>query len=548
MTLSADAVRGGSDSVLKGGETMPLGAHDQESPSTAAPVYFRSLLSPEGEQEDPGAELSGLSYALDLNLDQVIASIAGDREQRDLITAILCSPLHEASTVRLRQAVFKDLEFEPLRRGVKESTALFRQVRVHLAQLPKMRSSHQRGGWFLDAVAIYCDAITSLNECLRAHPVTSGALVEFGRFLNNYANSSSFRALSADTAHLKGLLGRIRYNVRVRGGHVEVTRWGDEPDYSVEVLKTFERFAQGEAQDYRISFRSWPGMNHVGEQILALLARLFSEEFASLDAYYQRHQDFFDPAAKRFEQESQFYLAYLDYIAPMQSAGLPFCYPLVGSSKAVFATDTFDIALAEKLVAEHHTVVRNDFALSGVERIFVVSGPNQGGKTTFARTFGQLHHLSSVGCPVPGSQARLFLSDHLFTHFEREEDLANMSGKLEDDLTRIRRTLLNATRNSVIVLNEIFSSTTLQDAQFLGGKVLAKLVDLDLLAVYVTFVDDLASLDPSIVSIISTIVPGNPSERTFKVVRGPADGLAYALAIAEKYDLTYERLRERIRR
>lgn len=62
-------------------------------------------------------------------------------------------------------------------------------------------------------------------------------------------------------------------------------------------------------------------------------------------------------------------------------------------------------------------------------------------------------------------------------------------------------------------MNEIFASTTLSDARFLGEKVLTRVIDLDLLCLYVTFVDELASQGLTVVSMASTVVPGNPAER-----------------------------------
>jgi DNA mismatch repair protein MutS len=510
---------------------------------------FTSLLSAETGGHFLMQEEADEAVVADLNLDRIVNAVAGDREERDLIVQLLCQQTGDVSTVAYRHEVFRDLEDPGLLVAAGRFAEQMRQVRVHLGQLPKMYSSHQREGWFLDAAAIYGDAVRSLAAKLEASPIASRGLLAFRDYLASYAVSDRFTRLASDTAARRADLAQVTYQMRIKGLRVEVSRYDGEPDYSAEIAKTFERFRQGAVKDYRVPYRSWPGMNHVGTQIAELVARLFPDEFSALAEFCRQHSGFLDPVMAQFDRELQFYLAYLDYIRPLRAAGLSFCYPeLTSDSKEIFARDTFDLALAAKLTSSATTVVTNEFHLTGPERVIVVSGPNQGGKTTFARTFGQLHHLAGTGCPVPGSEARLFSCDQIFTHFEREEDIANLTGKLEDDLLRIQKALLAATPDSIVIMNEIFTSTTVSDARFLGEKVLTKVIELGLLCVYVTFVDELASMGPTVISMASTVVPDNPAERTYKVVRKPADGLAYALAIAAKHRVTYDQLKERLAR
>jgi DNA mismatch repair protein MutS len=507
----------------------------------AAP--FDSILfdrpSDRGERDDP-------SMFADLNLDQVFTAVAAGREEYDL-APFFRAPLRDARAVDYRHQVQRDLEIGAVSGAVAEFADRLREMRAHLTQVRKLRNRYQKERWFLDATAIYCQAVATLADALAAADLGSRGLTAFRQFLAGYTGSPAFTGLVADIGRVTRLLGEVRYCINIRGSRVRVSRYEGEADYGAEVRKTFAKFAENAVKDYRVGFRSWPEMNHVEEHILELVARLFPEVFQALDEFLARHDRYLDERIRVFDREVQFYLAYQALTAPMRAAGLEFCYPAVSAgAREVTVTGSFDLALAAKLMPRAAAVVRNDFHLTGPERIFVVTGPNHGGKTTFARMFGQLHYLASLGYPVPARTAGLFLPDRVFTHFEREEDLATLRGKFEDELVRIRAVLEEATGDSVLVMNESFASTTLRDAMFTGERVLDRMTALGLLGVYVTFVDELASLNEACVSLVATVAADNPAERTYELVRKPADGLAYAAAIAGKYGLTYRQLKERL--
>lgn len=509
-------------------------------------MAFRSILHEADTAPPLPDQVSAPDYFVNLNLDQVVAAVTAGRDEYNL-QPFFHSPPANLETIHYRHEVMTDLEQDAVMDFVKTFSAKMRSMRDQIAKLNKLYYRFQKEAVFLDAIAFYCDAVSQLRKDLDTANLRSRGLLAFQRHVRDYVQSDAFLSLERAMKEIKRDLSTIEYSLLIRYTSVTVRKLGSEPDYGAAVDATFERFKQGDVKDYDFKLHDFFDMNHIEAGILDFVARLYPDMFMRLDQYFTSNQQYLDPTIGRWDREIQFYVSYLDYIRPLQRAGLRFCHPTVSStSKAVQNKRTFDIALAHKLVGENAPVVTNDFELKGEERIFVVSGPNQGGKTTFARTFGQLHYLGRLGCPVPGTAAKLFFFDKLLTHFEKEEDIHNHRGKLEDDLVRIHDLLRQANSSSIVILNEIFTSTTLSDALFLGRRVLERLIDLDLVCVCVTFMDELSSLGPQTVSLVSTVEPDNPAQRTYRVVRRTADGQSYAMSIAKKYRVTYDSLKERL--
>ncbi len=484
----------------------------------------------------------------DLYLDQIIDAITEKWNEYDLKPFFYLS-IKDVDGIKYRQEIFRDLENESLYKHVKSFTEQMREVRRLQKLAEKLYYKYQKEIWFLYAAEIYCDAVRRFSiDLMSLETVNSRGFYAFRKVISDYAESVNFQSLLDEVKSIRGELEKIKYQIIIGDGNFTVQNLEEATDYSSEIEETFEKFKQGAVKNYKVNYASSPAdMNHIEAQILNFVAKLNPESFLKLESFVAANGSFIDETIAIFDREIHFYIAYLDHIQKFRNNGLHFCYPNITiDSKEINNYEGFDLALAQKLELAHTPIVCNDFYLKGEERIIVVTGPNQGGKTTFARTFGQLHYLANIGCPVPGRQAQLFLFDEIFTQFERSEKVENLRGKLEDDLKRIQFILNNATSRSIIILNEIFNSTTLQDMTFLSKKILSKIIDLDLICVLVTFVDEMASFSSQIVSMTSMIVTENPALRTYKIVRRPADGLAYAMAIAEKYRLTYSRIKERI--
>jgi len=530
------------------GEARQMSETMEMSPGRGADAEAVSVLFDRPLSAWPAAQRG--DYAVDLRLDDIVAWLTMGRaeyELRDLFFA----PCPDTAAIAWRQAVFADLAAGPLAESLAAVAEAMRTVRRRYAMAARAEHRHERELRLLEAVEAYLPTVralaTALAGALARAELRSPALRRVEEYARALVGSEELLGLESEARALRAALDAVVFRVRIAGLQMVVSRFGDEPDYGAELVEAFERFRSGSVEAPKFEAREDGLLDHVEAAALRGVARLCPDLFADLDRFATAHAAFIDPVLRRFDREIQFYLAVREQARTLAGGGRSLGPPEVSAEQGpTIIREAYDLALAARLAARGRPVVANDLELGREQRMVVVTGPNQGGKTTFARAIGQVHHLARLGCPVPASAARVSLVDAIHTHFERREEREDLAGKLEDDLRRIRNILDAAGPRSLLVMNESFSSTTTSDALFLNELVLGEARRIGLLAVVVTFLDELASLTPTTVSMVAEVDPDDPARRTFRLERRPADGLAYAHAIARKHRLAYEQVRDRV--
>lgn len=296
---------------------------------------------------------------------------------------------------------------------------------------------------------------------------------------------------------------------------------------------------------HKISFFNQITMNALELKIVEILNKKYSTLFKESIAFTASNDTFMSPDVIRIYNEMKFYIICHDYFASLKEKNYTFTYPLVSESRALEIKDLYDLNLA--LVNDCTKVVKNDFQLSEGENGVWITGANQGGKTTFARNIGQLAYLASLGLPVPASYAKLPLFTGFFTHFSIEENAFKSNGKLKEELLHLQELITYArSGNNLIILNELFSSSTTSDAYDMSLLLIDKLIRDGFTVLCVTHIPRLATQRTDMISIATVLSDDSNNRRTYRFIRKEAELTAYAEDIARKYQLSNENIKERL--
>ncbi len=466
------------------------------------------------------------------------------RSQLSRLTAIAggvggVRPAEAVDIITHRHEVFRDLTRPSLRSTVGEFRLGLARVRMTLKRSRKRRYAIQKQAGILDAALSLARLLDEASAGFDRDPPQSPGVLALAAFVEEVRLSEGHREMVAEAQAVRAGLDAVRFRMRIKGPTIYVSGERQEPEYAREVIELFARF-KAHKQPKTIVDSPYQSIevNHVEAAVVDMVARLHPNEFRALAGFAEHAGQVIDSGLLAYERELAFYLAWLEIADLLRGVGLEVGLPGLGTDSGISVSGIFDIALGAERARTKSSVVVNDVDVPGSERLILVTGPNQGGKTTFARAIGQTFYLASLGVPVPARAATLWLADKVLSHFPQPENLQGQVGALEDELLRARELLDAATGASVLIWNETISTTTSKDAITLSGLLMDQISVRGCLAVWVTFLHQLANLRPGIVSYVSLVSDDDPEVRTYQVVRRPPEGQAHALALARKHRLS----------
>jgi hypothetical protein len=231
---------------------------------------------------------------------------------------------------------------------------------------------------------------------------------------------------------------------------------------------------------------------------------------------------------RMLQTELAFYIGCLNLHERLLELGAPFTFPSATEPGAprFSCRDLYEVCLA--LTASRRPV-GNDINADG-KSLIVVTGANQGGKTTFLRSFGLAQLMTQSGMFAPAASLQLNIVDGVFTHFKHEEDATMRSGKFDEELSRMNDIVNIVTPQALILFNESFAATNEREGSEIARQILSALLEKPNKVVFISHQYDFAHgfydkhLDSALFLRADRQEDGR---RTFKLVEGEPLGTSF---------------------
>ena len=252
--------------------------------------------------------------------------------------------------------------------------------------------------------------------------------------------------------------------------------------------------------------------------------------------------------------EIEFVVKATEAMRLLKEKGCDLCLPDIRpmEEKAFRASALYNPCVAAKI---EDAIVPNDVNFDENATIYVLTGPNRGGKSVITCAIGIAQAMLQLGMLLPAQSAVISPVDAIFTHFPSGADDTIDKGRLGEECARLNEIFNRVTSNSLVLLDESLSSTGSYEASYIAAEVLGGLCMVGCRCLFSTHLHELAAEIDNINTqsrarggvMIDTLVAGiEEGKRSFRIYRAKPDGKSYARDIANKYGLSYESILEKI--
>ncbi len=479
----------------------------------------------------------------------------------------------DPEVIKYRQETFADLLDAP------EICDVLRRMIPMLQDIAELRRMggdfSSEGEGYLYSVAeaeIYLSLLELLRDGLLPHmdKYRSRAMVAFAKRIHDLTESDDAKELNE---RLSDLGSRVREIRSVTIGVNLDSRLKPE-DAGVLSINN-QRFKSGELLDriLRLDFKAGemtciapltPLRKNQTENEQTAMSNAFTSAIANVfhssvrqwkkivQSYVLDNTDFL----LRMMPEIEFVTKSVKLLTRLRDRGCKLTTPEIcpAADKRFEAVAIINPVIALKVEGE---LVPNDFTFDDDGMIYVITGPNRGGKSVITCAVGHAFIMAQLGLPVCADKAVISPCDNVFTHFPTGSEDTVDKGRLGEECARLNEIFVGVTEQSLVLLDESLSSTGSFEGSYIAAEVLAGFSMAGCRGIFSTHLHDLAASVPSInercaamdgVKIDNLSADIADGKRSFRIVRRTPDGKSYARDIAEKYGLSFENITQTLNR